>query len=60
MEATKYIAQAAEMPRISTETAETVNVSAEGEKAAERAENKPETTQAGNYTAEPCKLAQTA
>lgn len=30
-----------ETPRISTETAETVNVSAEGEKAAERAENKP-------------------
>lgn len=49
-----------ETPQISTETTETVNVSAEGEKAAERAENKPETTQAGNYTAEPCKLAQTA
>lgn len=30
-----------ETPQISTETAETVNVSAEGEKAAERAENKP-------------------
>lgn len=33
--------QATETPQISTETAETVNVSAEGEKAAERAENKP-------------------
>lgn len=31
-----------ETPQISTETAETVNVSAEGDKAAERAENKPE------------------
>ena len=31
----------AEAPQISTETAETVNVSAEGEKAAERAENAP-------------------
>lgn len=30
-----------ETPQISTETAETVNVSAEGEKVAERAENKP-------------------
>lgn len=31
-----------ETPQISTETAEAVNVSAEGDKAAERAENKPE------------------
>lgn len=37
--------QPAETPRISTETAETVNVSAEGEKAAERAENKPTFTE---------------
>lgn len=34
-------ATSTEAPRISTETAETVNVSAEGEHAAERAENKP-------------------
>ena len=34
-----------ETPRISTETAETVNVSAEGEKEAERAENKPTATE---------------
>lgn len=34
-------AQATETPQISTESAEAVNVSAEGEKAAERAENKP-------------------
>lgn len=42
MEATKNITQAAETPRISTETAETVNVSAEGKKAAERTGNTPE------------------
>ncbi len=41
MEATKNITQAAETPQISTETAETVNVSAEGEKDAEKAGNKP-------------------
>ena len=35
----------AETPQISTETAETVNVSAEGEKEAERAENKPTATE---------------
>lgn len=34
-----------ETPQISTETAETVNVSAEGEKEAERAENKPTATE---------------
>lgn len=53
-------AQATETPLQSTQTAETVNVSAEGEKAAERAENKPETTQAAECTAKPRKLAQTA
>lgn len=37
----KQHTQATEAPQISTETAETVNVSAEGEKEAERAENKP-------------------
>lgn len=36
-----FAAQAAEAPRISKETAETVNVSAEGEKEAQRAENAP-------------------
>lgn len=36
-----FAAQAAEAPRISKETAETVNVSAEGEKEAQRAKNKP-------------------
>ena len=35
----------AETPQISTEAAETVNVSAEGEKEAERAENKPTATE---------------
>lgn len=40
-EEAKQAAQATEAPQISTETAETVNVSAEGENAAERAENKP-------------------
>lgn len=38
MEATKHIAQATETPQISTETAETANVSVEGEKATERTE----------------------
>lgn len=42
MEATKNITRATETPRISTETAETVNVSSEGENAAERAGNKAE------------------
>lgn len=36
-----FAATPAETPQISTETAETANVSAEGENAAERAENKP-------------------
>ena len=40
-------AQPTETPRISTETAETANVSAEGEKEAERAENKPTATEMG-------------
>lgn len=39
----------AETPRISTETAETVNVSMEGEKAAERAENKPRKERMKSY-----------
>lgn len=38
MEANKNITQATETPQISTETAETVNVSAEGEKVAETQE----------------------
>ena len=38
-----------ETPRISTETAETVNVSMEGEKAAERAENKPRKERMKSY-----------
>lgn len=42
MEAMNNRTQATETPQISTETAETVNVSVEGEKEAERAENKPE------------------
>ena len=42
MEANKNITQATETPQISTETSETVNVSAEDEKKAERAENTPE------------------
>lgn len=41
MEIEQQPAALTETPQISTETAETVNVSAEGEKAAERAENKP-------------------
>lgn len=36
-----FAAQPTETPQISTETAETVNVSAEGEKEAQRAKNKP-------------------
>lgn len=40
MKAINNITQASETPQISTETSETVNVSAEDEKKAERAENK--------------------
>lgn len=41
MKATKNTTRGTETPQISTETAEMVNVSAEGENAAERAGNKP-------------------
>lgn len=43
METTKNITRGIETPQISTETAETANASVEGEKAAERTANKPET-----------------